>query len=181
LLGTRAEVTAMKALPIGLAAALGVWVLGCTSWKLDEPRVAPSFVAQPLPPNAALVCLERTSALAQAVTFPTHDDGILVGATRGPGHFCYLAEAGEHVITMEADEVETAKLTAVAGQRYFLEQQVDFLFGYVKCRATWVAEPEARQPLDDTPYEVLVGVPGTERLPAAAPFAPAMHAPIAKP
>lgn len=67
----------------------------------------------------------RTSVLAAAVTFPTRDNGVLVGATRGPTHFCYLAEPGEHVVTIGADATETATITAEAGRTYVLEQEVD--------------------------------------------------------
>jgi hypothetical protein len=115
----------------------------------------------------------RTSVLAQAVTFPTHDNGVLVGATRGPTHFCYLAEPGEHEIVIEADEVEKAKLTAEAGKSYFLKQEVDNILGYVKCRGVWLAEAEAKSLFDSSEYEVLVGVPGSEKLPPNPPYAPA--------
>ncbi len=114
----------------------------------------------------------RTSVLASAVTFPTRDNGVLVGATRGPTHFCYLAEPGEHEISIEADEVERAKLTVEAGKSYFLKQEVDNIFGYVKCRAVWLAETEAKDLFDASTYEVLVGVPGSETLPPNPPHAP---------
>jgi hypothetical protein len=111
--------------------------------------------------------------MAQAVTFPVHDGSMLVGATRGPGHFCYFAEPGRHAIAIEADEVEHAEVIAEPGGRYYLKQEVDNLFGYVKCRAIWVTEPIARELLDGSSSRVLVGVPGSERLPGEVPFAPA--------
>jgi hypothetical protein len=159
---------------LAAAAALSPALFGCTSWKLAEPRSAPRL-EQTAPSDAALVCVMRTSVLAMAVTFPTHDDGALVGATRGPGHFCYLAEPGDHVISIEADAVETAKLTAIAGARYFLKEEVDNIFGYVKCRAVWMKEEEAKESLDASPSEMLVGVPGSEKLPPDPPYAPAIH------
>jgi hypothetical protein len=156
--------------------ALAITMLaGCTSWKLEQ-IVAPLPPMSPPPANAAKVCVVRTSVLAAAVTFPTRDDGVLVGATRGPGHFCYLAQPGEHEITVVADEAEHAKLLAEPGHNYYLEQEVDNIFGHVKCRAVWLELSAAKDAFDSTYYEVLVGVPGDEALPADRPFAPALTA-----
>lgn len=107
-----------------------------------------------------------------AVTFPTHDNGVLVGATRGPTNFCYLAEPGEHDIAIEADDVEHAKITVEAGKTYYLKQEVENILGYVKCSAVWVNEETAKELFRESSHEVLVGVPGSERLPAATPYAP---------
>ena len=115
----------------------------------------------------------RTAVVAIAVTFPTRDNGTLVGATSGPTYFCYFAEPGEHVIVSEADEKETARLSAEAGKTYFLKQEVDFYFGYVKCRAVWVTQTEAASLFRSSYPGVLVGVPGSERLPPTLPYAPA--------
>jgi hypothetical protein len=125
------------------------------------------------PETMAKVCVVRTSVLAQAVTFPTRDNGVLVGATRGPTHFCYLAEPGAHEISVEADSVETAKLQAEAGKSYVLKEEVDNIFGYVKCRAVWVDPAAAEDLFQSSYYEVLTGVPGTEALPGSPPVAPA--------
>lgn len=152
---------------------LALMPVACTSWKLVSSSAAVLRPTSSPPADAAKVCVVRTSVLAHAVTFPTHDNGALVGATRGPGHFCYVAEPGEHEIAIEADEVENAKLTAEAGKSYFLKQEVDNILGYVKCRAVWVDETEARELFAGTNYEVLVGVPGSEKLPSDPPYAPA--------
>ena len=147
-------------------------VTGCTSWKLAEPLAPPATSAAP-PPGLALICVARASIMAQAVTFPVHDNGALVGATRGQGSFCYTAAPGRHVLGIEADEVEHAELAAEAGGRYYLKEEVDNVFGHVTCRAVWVTEPVARELLAEAPYRVLVGVPGHERLPGELPFAAA--------
>ena len=100
-----------------LALASTTLPVACTSWKLEQ-AVSPLQPPSAPPANVAKVCVVRTSVLAAAVTFPAHDNGVLVGATRGPGHFCYLAEPGEHEIAIDADEVEAAKLLAEPGRSY---------------------------------------------------------------
>lgn len=150
---------------------------GCTSYRLSTPPETALGAGSPPPPGAAKVCVIRTAVVAIAMTFPTRDNGMLVGATSGPTYFCYAAEPGEHEITVEADEVEVARLTAEPGKSYFLEQRVDFLFGYVKCRSVWVAESEAARLFRGSYPGVLVEVPGAERLPPDRPYARAKRHP----
>jgi hypothetical protein len=67
---------------------------------------------------------------------------------------------------------EAATLLAEPGRSYFLKQEVDNIFGYVTCRAVWVEESAARELIDGTYNEVIVGVSGSETLPPNPPFAP---------
>jgi hypothetical protein len=156
-----------------IAVALGLLVgVGCSSYRLAEPRTVP-IEAFGAPPQAmAQVCVFRPSNMALAVTFVVKDNGKLVGATRGPTYFCYFATPGAHTITSDSeDDVMAAQLDAKAGQRYFLEQGVDNVFGFVKSPLTWVEASEAREHLGLCDYNVLVGVPGKDALPGAAPIA----------
>ncbi len=148
---------------------------GCTSWKLSGPSATALQPGSPTPAGTAKVCVFRTALVAIAMTFPTRDNGTLVGATSGPTYFCYLAEPGEHEVVVEADNVETARLLAEPGKSYFLKQEVDFIFGYVKCRSVWVAETEAQSLIRGSYPGVLVGVPGSETLPPDPPYARAKH------
>ncbi len=162
-------------MPIVAAALACLPVAGCTSWKLSAPDARAPMPFDDVPAGAARVCVVRTSILALAVPFPTHDDGVLVGATRGQSFFCYVAEPGEHEIAIDADETEYAKLTARAGESYYLHEEVDNVFGWVKCRAVWIHAEEAKELVAGADHRVLVGVPGSEKLPPAVPFAPARH------
>jgi hypothetical protein len=157
-----------------------VWLLvallasGCSSWKLssvEKPPVAPNVAERG--GGLARVCVIRDSHLAQAVTFPVYDNGKLVGATRGPSYFCYLAEPGDHEIKIEADQADIAKLSAAPGRAYYLSQEVDNLFGFVKARAVWLERDAALEALGALEYQVLIGVPGDQELPGGAPCAPA--------
>lgn len=145
---------------------------GCTNWKFSEPE-HPQGPFDAFPPDRAQICVFRQSFLAQAVTFPVHDNGVLVGATRGRSHFCYLAAPGRHVLAIKADKVARAEIIAEPGGRYYLEQEVDNIFGHVTCRPVWVAKSVAAELVEASTYRVLVGVPGNERLPGEVPFAPA--------
>jgi len=145
----------------------------CSSYRLSEPH-RPITGFDPIATGRGRVCVLRTSPMAQAVVFPVHDDGVLVGATRGPSSFCYDAQPGKHVIVTRADEPAYAEIEVEAGRVYWLEQQVDNIFGYVKCRPTWVNDATARELAPYAPPRVLTSVPGRDRLPPALPYAPAM-------
>lgn len=168
----------------GLALGLFALAAGCAGYQLTEPDRAFPAMGTEFPRTAARVCVVRTSFLARFMTFPVRDDGVLVGATRGSTHFCYLAEPGHHEIAIEADEAEHAELDAVAGRSYYLKQEVDNVFGHVTCRALWIEPIEARELLHASTYEVLAGVPGSEAVPPDPPLAPAQKgaspAPIAR-
>jgi hypothetical protein len=115
------------------------------------------------------VCVLRPHWLAFAATAVVHDNGQLVGATRGPTYFCYPSQPGHHVITSSADTDEQATVEIEPGKRYYLHQIVDNIFGVVRTRLAWIDEVEARDLIPKCGYRVLVGVPGNERLPASAP------------
>lgn len=156
----------MRASALLVAAAIA----GCSSYKLREPERPPLDPLGAPPASAARICVVRTSVLAMAVTFPTRDNGQLVGATRGPGHFCWLAEPGDHDIAIETDQIDTATLHAEPAKAYYLKQGVSNVFGVVTCEPTWIDFDEARTAIDETPYEVLSGVPGDDRLPEQPTF-----------
>lgn len=152
--------------------ALALSGTACTSYKLAEPA-APIQPWASAPGGLATICVVRTSVLALAVAFPTRDNGMLVGATRGPSHFCYYAEPGEHDITVESDSTETAHIVAAPEGRYFLKLEVDNIAGWVRGRPVWVTADVAREDFESSVYKVLVGVPGSEKLPGEVPIAPA--------
>ena len=150
------------------------WVLtlalvgGCYSYGLQKPETPPIDAFGAVGSNGR-ICVLRPHWSASAVTAVVHDNDALVGATRGPTYFCYDAQPGRHVITSKADTVEQATVDVEAGNRYFLHQNVDNIFGVVRTRLDWVDDSEAARLIGDCGYRVLVSVPGNERLPTGKP------------
>lgn len=130
--------------------------------------------------DVGTICVIRSSAFAQAVTFIVHDNQTLVGATRGQSHFCYEAAPGEHEIVSQTfdsfDHPGRTQVVIAPGQRYWLEQDHENNLGSVISILTWLHVDHARALIDGTEYRVLTEVPGHERVPAAIPFAPARPA-----
>jgi hypothetical protein len=152
---------------------LAAAAVACSGYKLARPETALTpFGATP--PNFARICVIRTSVIAQAVTYVSRDNGMLVGATRGPTFFCYLAQPGphRHVVDCDTDE-EVAHVDAVASQSFYLKENVHLL----GCGVEWVTEGQARALVEDSSYEVLVGVPTGEVVPSNPPAVPAQQPP----
>ncbi|HEY1696860.1 MAG TPA: hypothetical protein VGG39_32095 [Polyangiaceae bacterium] len=153
---------------------------GCSPYALTEAPVPPVAAFGPAPrTDVATVCVIRPSHFAVGVTFVVHDDGQLVGATRGESWFCYWAAPGRHtIVSSTGDPVDrdgAAELTAEAGRRYWLHQDYENLLGVILDRLQWVNEERARELLEDGScgYKTLAGVPGSEKLPVEVPLAAA--------
>jgi len=158
----------------GVLAFLAVTAAACSPYRISEPRAEVLHPFAPIPNDFARVCVIRTSRLAQAVPFPTLDNGALVGATKGPTFFCYKAEPGEHTLRIQTDEPTVVNLHAEGGASYYLHETLPFSFMLViACNATWVSESKARELVDDSSYEVLTATPATEHPPDPIPYAKA--------
>ena len=144
----------------GVLAFLAVTAAACSAYRISEPRAEVLHPFAPIPDDFARVCVIRTSHLAQAVAFPTLDNGALVGATKGPTFFCYKAEPGEHTLRIEADEPTTVKLHAEGGKSYYLHEKIPFAF-VMRCDADVGERAKARELVDDSTYEVITETPAT--------------------
>jgi hypothetical protein len=111
--------------------------------------------------------------MAPNVSMPMHDNGRLVGATRGMTYLCWFAVAGEHQITSVDDDTGPTFLEARAGARYWLHQEVSELDGTLHAHLDWVEEPVALELVEACESRVRVYLPGHEDEPSAVPIAPA--------
>lgn len=156
--------------PLVCAALLAA---ACNHYHLAPAREVAEFAVQPFVPDVAafsVVCMIRTSTLAAGVTFVAYDNGVLVGATRGPTFFCYRAAPGiHHIAVLTQDETETHDVEVIPGERYYLHQGVLNVFGLVRTRGVWVDETTARGLVTQSRHVVLIGAPARERLALAEP------------
>lgn len=143
---------------------------GCSSYTLVRPEHARIDAFGPAPSSLGLVCVFRPHRVGLALTIPIADNGKLVGATRGPGYFCYFAAPGQHQIVAEDGDAEPANVGVEAGQRYFLHHEISF----GPDRFVWIDAARARQFATQCAYTVVVDAPGDEDLPGDRPVAPAV-------
>ncbi|MBL8633327.1 MAG: hypothetical protein JNM40_08875 [Myxococcales bacterium] len=79
--------------------------VGCTSYELQLHSPAPQLPMGP--PGTGQICVVRPSQLAALVPAVVQDNGALVGMTRGPSYFCYLAAPGYHLLsTFYGDDID---------------------------------------------------------------------------
>lgn len=121
------------------------------------------------------ICVIRQSVFAHAVTFAIHDNGQLVGATRGDSYFCYLAQPGAHTIVSDTgdstDQPGTTKLEVRSNQRYWFEQDHDNSLGSITSKLLAIDESRAHELVTGCEYMVIVEAPGHEALPSPVPLA----------
>lgn len=146
--------------------ALGATLVACSSYGIAPPKQP---VLHPFHDIAkedfARVCVIRTNGYyARAVTFVTHDNGVLVGATKGGTYFCYQAEPGRHVMRLEADGESEVIFTAAKGESYYLREEAPWHLWKLTPKGVWLDEQEAREEIVDSTYEILVEAPSKENL-----------------
>ncbi|UQA54670.1 hypothetical protein [Polyangium aurulentum] len=154
------------------SALLAVFALvaGCTSYDVAVRDPAPPA---PSPPGVARICVLRPHRVAQLVPAVVRDNGRLVGMTKGPSYFCYLAEPGLHRIVstygddvdakLGMDEVADATIVAAPAGQYFLHHDVKKL---MTLSVRWVSPQEAAAMIGESDYVELVAAPEGEALPA---------------
>lgn len=149
---------------LGLCAAAAA----CSPYTLGDPPANPDLTTRPFTPyldSVASVCVIRTSRLALAVTFAVHDNGVLVGATRGASWFCYRAQPGRHHIVMTSDDgSQSYDVELEALGRYYFDQGLTYNFGVVIPHGSWIDEDAARPLLDRSRHRILQGAPASETI-----------------
>jgi hypothetical protein len=181
--------------PHGLALAM-VLVTGCSSYSI-RTTTAMDIALDRLPsPGEALVCAVRPHVNGALVPVVFHDNGKLVGGTKGPSYFCWRAEPGEHRITAQGgDDIDrelgttnddTATLWAEPGRRYFLHESTANVLGLSSLQ--WVDEAKGRSMIADGSWADMDATPSSEQppgrlplAPAASPSAPSKSEPVASP
>lgn len=147
---------------------LSALAFGCSSYAIAPPKQAVLHPFQSIANEEfARVCIVRNNGYyARAVTFVTHDNGVLVGATKGGTYYCYQAEPGRHVLLLEADGESQVTFVAVAGKSYYLKEVAPWHLWKLTPRGVWMDEQEAKEEIEDSTYEIVVEAPSKENLPA---------------
>jgi hypothetical protein len=160
----------MRALAFALCAA-------CSPYSISGPTTPSVAAFGPSRPDAGTICVIRSSPWARLVTFVVHDNGKLVGATKGDSYFCYEAAPGEHLIVSDTfDSVDVPDHTRIVvqpGARYWLRQDHSNSFGSVTSKLAWMDAATASAVIGGCVYRVVTAAPGHEMLPPPVPFVPA--------
>lgn len=100
------------------------WLAACSPFRVMVTGTPPQD-AQIVPPEGmGLICILRPHSIGLALTVPVYDNGLLVGATRGPSYFCYPAQAGTHIVNSHTAPPRTLEVTVVGGETLYLHQEL---------------------------------------------------------
>lgn len=139
----------------------------CTGYTVARPLDVPAEALGPPPLGLAKICVFRGSWIGFALTIPVRDNGELVGATIGKGHFCYHATPGRHTITVEVSDAAPLVLFAEVGGLHYVEHSIN-----VGVDSLADIDPLRGQQLAvETPYSLVESAPWGERPPAVMPTA----------
>ncbi len=119
-------------------------LFGCSGYSVTHAsRPLVDALAAP-PARLAKICIFRDSLIGSVLTTPIFDNGEIVGATRGPGHFCYYGTEGLHTLTTKVSDAAAFTIRVDAGRAYFVEHSInvgtDQLFGIDEARARLLAD-----------------------------------------
>lgn len=166
---------------VGMLGVLGAFASGCTRYEIAARDTAPEKTFDALPANTGQICVIRPHNVALLVPAVVRDNRRLVGMTKGPTWFCWLAEPGVHKIktrygddvdeNLGTDEVTDAAILVEPGGRYYLHHDVSKI---LSLSVRWVLDPaEASAMIAECEWADLVGGPEGEKLPAPGEVIPA--------
>jgi len=164
-----------------LGVVAGVFTSACTRYEIAARDTAPAKTFDALPANTGQICVIRPHNVALLVPAVVRDNRRLVGMTKGPTWFCWLAEPGVHKIktrygddvdeNLGTDEVTDAAILVEAGGRYYLHHDVSKV---LSMSVRWVLDPaEANAMIAECEWADLVAGPEGEKLPAPGEVIPA--------
>lgn len=110
---------------VGILLFLLLTMGGCVHYRLTTPDPPPIDAFAEPPYGAGQICILRPHSLGALLTIPVHDNGHLVGATRGPSYFCYLVQPGFHDVTSKSGNVARLGLSVSPGARIYLQQEIN--------------------------------------------------------
>jgi hypothetical protein len=152
----------------GFGAVLGLVVVGCSAYGVEPTTVPPLRPESSPPEGTALVCVLRGGGVGAGLTTPLRDNGVLVGATEGRSHFCYLAGAGSHTLTTEVSDADDLSFDASPGARYFFEHRIHV----GQDELVRIEEAEAQRRAGSMDYVLITSGPAGEALPPEVPRVP---------
>ena len=156
-----------------MLALAGMLANACTRYEIAARDVAPPNTFDSLPPNAGQICVVRPHNVALLVPAVVWDNRQLVGMTKGPTWFCWLAEAGVHKImtrygddideNLGTDEITDAAILIESGGRYYLHHDVSKI---LTISVRWILDPaEANALIAECQWADLVAAPSGVKLP----------------
>jgi hypothetical protein len=108
-------------------------VSGCASVPLASTAADAAAKKFAVKPGLVNIYIYRTEKLGAAIAMPVLFDGVLVGETAKKTYIVEQVHPGRHTIVSRAENESTLDVFAVAGQNYFVWQEIKM--GALKARS----------------------------------------------
>lgn len=131
------------------------WLSACSPYRVIITSAPPQDAQTAPPEGMGLICILRPHSIGSALTAPVYDNGLLIGATKGPSYFCYVAQAGTHIVASHTAPTRTLAVAVAGGETLYLHQELRIGAD----RLSVVSAATAQQMLERCDYSLLTFAP----------------------
>jgi hypothetical protein len=117
---------------------------GCASVPMATPEADATAKKFQVAPDKANLYIYRNESMGAAVKMKVLIDGQPAGQTAAKTYVMRTVDPGSHVVTSKAENESTLTVDAVAGQNYFLWQEVKMGFGSARSSLQLVDEAKGK-------------------------------------
>lgn len=117
---------------------------GCASVPMATPAADATAKTFQVAPDKANLYIYRNESMGAAVKMKVLIDGQPAGQTAAKTYIMRTVDPGSHVVTSKAENESTVTVDAVAGQNYFLWQEVKMGFGSARSALQLVDEAKGK-------------------------------------
>ena len=131
-------------------ALIGIMLIGisaCARVHVVAPELDAQAKAMSAPTDKALVYVYRNESLGGAVSMTVKIDGREMGVTGPKSYMMFLLPPGQHIFTSVAENTSDLPVVALAGETYYIWQEVKMGFFYARTQLKPMSKEEGRQGL----------------------------------
>lgn len=125
-------------------------LFGCASVPMGDPAQDAAFKEFSTKPDVAGVYIYRNESFGAAVRMDVEVDGKPLGQTAANTYFYTEVPPGQHTITSKSENTDSIVIDAIAGNLYYIWQEVKMGLLYARTKLHLVTENEGKKGVLET-------------------------------
>ncbi|MFY9326588.1 MAG: DUF2846 domain-containing protein [Georgfuchsia sp.] len=125
-------------------------IAGCASVPMGDASRDSALKSFSGKPGVASVYVYRNESIGAAIRMDVSVDGKLLGQTAAKTYLYTEVEPGEHAITALSENSDRLDINAVAGQVYYIWQEVKMGLLYARTKLHLVSEVEGQKGVNES-------------------------------